>query len=302
MLIRPLNSNDTLSIIEIWKECFTNEVSYIHMFLEKCFPFSVSFGLFDSINSNALAMLSLLPSHAYATIKGNPTLVPGAYIYGVGTLKAHRGKGYSYDLMKMALEYATNTNLKYLVLKPAQDSLYNLYKNQSFETTLHSLQKVYEINPLNPQERTISLPHIKPITSQQYFDIREKTLLDTHILWSGDILGYSLAEVESRDGSYGIIENNGYTIIFALYPIDEHTLKIVDHNAKDITNLNALVNSIAFTYSSYSRIIIETSTNNNNDPNTDDWQIQKNSMIKFLTSEKEIQTNLSKKIISLAME
>lgn len=301
MLIRPLNSDDTLSIIQIWKECFTNDDGYIQMFLEKCFPFSVSFGLFDSNNSNALAMLSLLPSHAYTTIKGNPTKVSGAYIYGVGTLKAHRGKGYSYDLMKRALEYATKTNLLYLVLKPAQDSLYNLYKNQSFETTLHSLQKVYEINPLI-QEGTKSLPLVKPITSDHYFDIRENSLLDTHILWSKDILGYSLAEVESRDGKYGIIENNGYTIIFALYPIDEHTLKIVDHNAKDKTSLNALVNSVAFTYSSYSRIIIETSTNNNNDPNTGDWQILKNSMIKFLTSEKEIHINLSKKIISLAME
>lgn len=302
MQIRPLNSNDTLSIIEIWKECFTNDDGYIQMFLEKCFPYSVSFGLFEGKNRNALAMLSLLPSHTYATIEGKPSLLSGAYIYGVGTLEAYRGKGYANELTKRALEHATNNNLKYLVLKPAQESLYNLYKKQSFETTLYSLHKVYEIPPRNNQERSKSFFPAKQITSGQYFEIREKSLFNTHILWSRDILKYSLAEVESRDGNYGTIENNGYNIIFALYPVDVHTLKIVDHNVNDNTNLNVLVESISFTYNYYSRIIIETSVNSNTALITENWQIQKNSMIKILSHEKELQTELSGKIISLAME
>lgn len=135
--VKLLTTKDTLSIQNIWRECFTQDLAYINNFIKHCFPYSTSWGIFPIGAKNAVAMLSLLPS--YANIEKPPKNsmnLRGAYVYGVGTLKDYRGKGYSHILMNAAHRYSKERSLDYILVKPAEESLFNLYQKQSFDKTL----------------------------------------------------------------------------------------------------------------------------------------------------------------------
>lgn len=296
-MIRLLNSYDTPSIANIWRECFTTDNNYIDNFINNCFPHSHTFGFFSGSIDKAVSILSILPAYSLVKVDNNLSVLKGYYVYGVGTLKNHRGKGYSGNLMEYLFEYAKNNNIQFTVLKPAQESLYNLYRKQSYNTTLYSYETTLELCP-NKKTKYRSV-WIDPL---QYYAIRKKELSQTHILWSKDIVNYGLSELHFWNGAYKqIVLDNGKRIIYSIHPIDSFTLKIVDHNIKTNQETEYLKEVLSYDYPGFNKVIIELPKAVSQEIKCN-YILKRNSMAKVFSNDLSIKKDIQSKIISLGME
>lgn len=304
--IKILTTNDTLSIQNIWRECFTQDTNYINNFIEFCFPYTTSFGLFQNTTNELVAMLSLLPS--YSIIANKPESMyklNGAYVYGVGTLINHRGNGYSQLLMEQVFKYSSVNSLDYILVKPAEESLFDLYKRQSFDKTIwsYNIEVDIEITHKNT-DQGFSEKNNTPNFNESHLILRE-SIGTTNFLWPKEILNYSLLEIESRDG---ITHYNDETSLFySAYPIegDAQAIKVIDHNVKTENRLEILINHLASKFPLAKKATIEF-------PITTAMTIfsqarsrpikTKNALIKILNPNKDIEEKLLKMHLTLAME
>lgn len=322
IVIRELTGKDTLSIQNIWKECFTTDMDYINTFIENCFPYSTSWGLFTNNSSNAVAMLSMLPSHS--TIKdsqGKSKIISGIYVYGVATLNSHRKKGYSQLLMKEVISYAQKNYLDYIILKPAEESLYNFYKKQSFKNTLTCHQFEVEIPSLNNRKEIPQNTPFKTIPNNQNNHTQNReSLVDTNFMWPNNILQYSLLEIRSRGGitryyPSGINSKDnqlnkeiyGAPLFYSAYPNEEKasTIKVVDHNILTNGQLNSVINDITSQFNYTNKISFEFPITANLEQlgsYAKSSKIINNGLIKILSADYSIKNKLLKLHLTLSME
>ena len=73
-------------------------------------------------NGNVCGMLSMLP-----ILMGEEK---GRYIYAVATDENYRGRGISSELLEWARKYSQDMGEKFLVLVPAEKSLFNFYEKR----------------------------------------------------------------------------------------------------------------------------------------------------------------------------
>lgn len=274
--IRELTQNDNLSVYNVWRDCFTDDTSYIETFFKECFPFCINLGLFIEGEDNALSILSLLPCY----IKEKGVKFSGAYMYGVGTLSSHRGKGYSYALTKEAFRICSTRGYAFMTVKPAEDSLYQLYSKQGFETEIKSTTITYKINELISQNNYLN--KATPIIEADYlFKLKSTSQHKSHILLSKEITRYAHLELSQRKGVCVEIEreveNNEseryfpyYTdeqLFFCAYPYEEKddTIKVIDHSIRNLNDIVSCTNAIRNIFPKFKFIAIElTDTTANN--------------------------------------
>lgn len=314
-IVRPLTKSDSLSVKKIWRECFTLDLNYIDNFIEHCFPYSISWGLFLNNSNHAVAMLSLLPSYSIDIASTQCfNKINGAYVYGVGTLKEHRGNGYSQILMNEVFTYSDTNSLHYILVKPAEESLFNLYRRQSFNRTLLCTQLVLDIPEIfrngNVDERLTFVSTI--LTSgnndiENHLKLRD-TLATTNYLWPKAILKYSLMEIESRGGVTRYIDSNELkTIFYSAYPTEgsAQMVKVVDHNILNKHELDCTIIDIASHFPFAKKIEVELPTTTDfasYNSSISNFKTLENSLVKILTSNKEIEKQLLRMRLSLAME
>lgn len=327
--VKLLTNKDTLSIHNIWRECFTQDIDYINDFINYCFPHSTTWGIFTN-SSEAVAMLSLLPS--YAIIVNSTEIssnIKGAYVYGVGTLKNYRGRGYSRILMNEALKYATTNSLDYVLVKPAEESLFDLYEKQSFNKTLWNFKIEFALTDMRkarayqPFESSKIHKSIEKNKTQNGIEFKNnlvklrESISATNFLWPHEILEYSLMEIESRDGGTYFINHSTHqhasstkespTLFYSGYPKEENAqlIKVIDHNIKTAYELECVITDIATHFPLASRVIIEfpiTTKKNVFTAYTSKPTISRNSLIKILTINEEVKKKLLNMYLTHSME
>jgi ribosomal protein S18 acetylase RimI-like enzyme len=309
VIIRELTSADTLSVYNIWRECFTNESSYINTFIRECFPLCINLGLYKNEKSEALSMLSLLP--CYITVNG--THYPGAYMYGVGTLGSHRGKGYSYTLAEEAFRICIAKGYKFIAVRPAEESLYQLYSKQGFESEIRSRTISYNIKDIlnrSSLEKTNSSSSLNP---EELFEIKFETQKDSHILLSKEITRYAHLEIIQRRGVCEEVPSTKERLFFCAYPdeTNRNSIIITDHSIKTPEDIILCTNSIRAKYPGSTSISLELPFNNENIINeivremgpVIDYAISKNCMISTLKNNSSLLSHkLETKFLSLAIE
>jgi len=269
MTIRLATISDTLSIIKIWRECFTEDTLFIENFISHCFPYTKTWILTPSDSETPVAVLSLLPSYT----KYKNRIFNGGYVYGVATMPDFRGRSYSGALMERAIQYSVEEELHYIVVKPATDSLFDLYKKQSFDTIISKsltqidISQQIDINSCSHKEREYpdcSLVSVgeKIITDYNLYSIREDELSNSHLLWPKEILTYTIKDALLKGGDIVIITNMKSTdrvIYFIYYPIDDlgEIIKVVECNAKSTKEIYHFTNYIKSSCFSAKTIIIE---------------------------------------------
>ncbi len=309
--VRILTNKDTPSVIKIWEECFTQDIDYINAFISLCFPYSINWGVFPKNSNNAVAMLTLMPSYIITkNSAGEQKKVNGAYVYGVGTLKTHRGNGYSSILMREVFTYSTNKSLEYILVKPAEESLFNLYQRQSFNHILSCYRVEIDLHPiLSLNSSTVLSENSTQNKVNNHLKARE-SLAATNFLWPTRILNYSLLEIESRNGVTHHLNCNSNTIeslFYSAYPTDSNvtTIKIADHNARTNFELDCIIDNISTHFPFATKAIIEFPTTIGKlllNQQMSEPKVIKNALIKVLTSDKTIINSLLNKQLTLSME
>ena len=308
---------DRSSIIEIWRACFSDDLAYIDSFINYCLPYTKSWTLLH--NDKPVSLLSLIPSYIpfsmycpspdrESSSNESKTFFPskreslhGAYIYGVATLPEHRGSSYSRLLADKAVEYSVENRLDYIVVKPAEESLFSLYSKMGFETTLFCHRASFELS--KDGEKKYSLPsNFSPLSEERLYSLREGGELNT-FLWPKEILGYTLREVLSRPGAVTLTDGEIYFISAPSYS-SLSNIEILETNAKTKEQVEQIVSFIQKGAPQAQSISICTNAPNNSAILDIFGKLKKerSALLKILNPDAEIKRYLSERYLSLPME
>lgn len=310
MRIHIATAEDTHSISKIWSECFTDDTGYIDNFLQNCFPHSKTFLLTPENEANAVASLSVLP--CYTQYKGKN--YKGGYVYAVGTLPDHRGKSYSKYLTEEAFRYARNEKLSFLVVKPATESLYELYSKLSFDITLYEkITKIITNRSYNFTPDGLLMCKGIPIGRSftlfwdidRIYNLRERYLSKKSILHSKEILSYAIKEISYRKGSFEsfyYLSQKDDPVFYVCYPSENNDslVYVIDHNINDGSVLDDFIyeNTSTFPNLKYYQFI--------NLPNIVSKRCRtkkiKSALVKSFEEDPGFNKHLSKLRLSLPME
>ena len=326
MIIRPIDiKRDRPSIIEIWMDSFTNNLSYIESFIDYCLPYTNSWVLL--CDNKPVSILSLIPSYIpYPSFKPfnhenssdnlRKTLLSeqkklyGAYIYGVATLPEYRGNSYSRLLVDKAIKYSIEKELDYIIVKPAQESLFDLYRKMGIKTTLyHRKTQVHLTNSHSDISRTEHIlesqfvsSHISSLSTENLFEVREHSNLGS-FLWTKKILDYAIREVLSHPEAIAASNENLYFIAIPSNSSPNH-IEILETNAQTKEQMEEVISLIRNKAPQAQSISICTNQASQSgifdifkNPTT-----EKSALLKVLSPDIKIERYLSEQYLSLPME
>jgi hypothetical protein len=163
----------------------------------------------------------------------------------VGTLPEFRGNAYSKILMDHAIINSKNDNLSYLLVKPADEGLYDFYLNSSFNTEIS--QGVTTLVTTFDTNKHCEYSQVKDLETSELFQMREDSFSSLNYLWPAEILNYAIIEAKSRSGKCKIIKSTGNTSLRPLYYIaypdelNRNSIIVLETNAKNPAELESLV-------------------------------------------------------------
>ena len=289
--IRPIDIlSDRSYISEIWQACFTDDLPYINSFIDNCLPYTTSWLLL--YNNRPASLLTLIPSYTTIDNSNIRTNLSGVYIYGVATLPQYRGNSYSKLLIEQAISYSQELGLDYVIVKPAEESLYSLYSRVGFKTRLYSKSRnivlsdsSYLNTNLSKLKANISFHSILP---EELFAKRQS--LCKTFLWPEDILKYALSEILLRPDV--IAQTNG-EIYFIAYPACKKRIIVLESNAETITEISTIASVLQRCFPSIESISIADNSGNVQ---------EKSALLKVLHSDQSVEQILSGYHLPLAME
>jgi GNAT superfamily N-acetyltransferase len=251
MIIKKATPEDREHIYKIWNICFTDDEAYINNYLDNCFPETTTWLLGEN-RDEFCSVLSIIPS--FFIEKGER--INGGYLYGVGTLPTHRGKSYSKFLMNHAVEAAKTEGLSYILVKPAEESLFQLYKKSGFDKEICSCFAV-----LNQKGNQKPLPEhtLERITFEDFRVFRETNMADLLYLWPEKVLKYAWDEIMLREGI--AMKRSGKESYFIGYPSifdGKESFSILESNINSASNSEDLAIIQNLLFSKTNTITIET--------------------------------------------
>lgn len=127
-------------VLKIWNECFPEDSpKWRRMFFDAAYSDDEALTISDPDTGATVSSLLLLPYSM--TFCGKSTGV--AYIYGAGTLRKHRARGFMSKLMREALREAADRGDMFATLIPARDTLRRYYAKFGFATVFYSQPERY---------------------------------------------------------------------------------------------------------------------------------------------------------------
>lgn len=102
-----------------------------------------------------------------------------AYIYGIATFEAHRGRGIGSKLIRAALAHLNSAGYDVILLVPAEESLFAYYERFGF----HTVSTIREV----PVAAGTPLP-IRKLTAAEYAEARRALLPEHSLIQEGPCL------------------------------------------------------------------------------------------------------------------
>ncbi len=120
-------TDDFQKVLEIWRACFPEDVEFAEDFLRYAAPEAEGFAVYEE--TVPVSMAFFLP----ASFRLEHGTLSAYYVYGVGTLPTHRGKGYAGILLNEAKSVLC---CDLLFLYPAKPSLRSYYERLGYRAVL----------------------------------------------------------------------------------------------------------------------------------------------------------------------
>ena len=158
MIIDSPNISLIPKLSELWKEAFGDDDEFISNFFK--LGFSPARSLCATESDTVLGMLYWFDM-AYKNKKI-------AYIYGVATGKAFRGRGIASEMMKKAHDILKSQDYEAIALVPAKKELFTFYEKLGYRTFSY----VDEKSVTASKKKT----SIKKVAANEYFEERRKYL------------------------------------------------------------------------------------------------------------------------------
>lgn len=180
-------------------------------------------------NDVLASMLYLLP--AKLDISGES--YNAHYIYAAATREDYRSKGYMAQLVNQAIEKAKDEDLDFLVLYPAQESLYDYYAKFGFSKGFIEKKVVLTKYAL----KVLASKNIEeiPLNADNMLDIRKDALKNSNALqWDIQTLKYFLTSCEVS-GRKTICASNAQSGLSAYVVYEQHEsfIEIIEALSKD---------------------------------------------------------------------
>ncbi len=255
--VRKATINDREVISKIWSACFAVVQAYIDSYLNHCFPYCKSYFLLPE-KEGPVSYLSVIPSY----ISRGAETVTGGYIYSVATLPDHRGRGYARTLIEEVTRICKNSGYSYLVVKPADPTLFSYYRNLNFNIPLRSGEKTIN-REFSPPSTSLSFT-TAPLTGKILHKLRLRTLSSHFFLTIPKIVQYAVLECESRGGLSTLITKNSVSPTSPLYclayPEENNHKKIIviETNAKNNSEKDMVVAHLFEHYKDAESIVYRT--------------------------------------------
>ena len=191
MIIDFPKSSDIPSLKALWKEAFLDTDDFIDLFFSLAFSEENSLSVYD--NGELVASLYWFD--------GKVGDKKAAYIYGVATKKAQRGKGYSTALLKKCHELLKSEGYSAAILVPADEGLFNFYGRLGYRACC----------PIDSREYASAEEKIdfQKIDANEYLTLRNRYLPQNTLIFDNQRLQF-LASITDfyKSDSFIFAKNN----------------------------------------------------------------------------------------------
>ena len=230
MIIKHASEDMKPQLVRLWSLCFGDVEGQGNLFFNKRFKPEHSLVLCE--NDVAVSMLFMFP----IDIKIEGKSFNGNYIYAVATDPAHRGKGYSSQLLKEAHSIMSKNGVDLSLLVPASESLFNYYGERDFINDFYL--NISTITPLEDELVQINITSLAKVMQMRNDHFSKHKIFGS---WSFDALEYCDLDVAVCGGEV-LSFDGGYAVC---YPEDE---KVIIKEICPSSPSNAVLNSIAKRY------------------------------------------------------
>ena len=206
-------NSDFNDIAKIWRMSFSDSDAYINNFLDMMYKEGNA--LVSRVEGVAVAMLFLLESQLI--IHGRP--YSAYYLYAAATHPSYRNKGHMAKLINAATELSRMRGIDFIVLVPAEATLFDYYAKFGFETKFY--KKVVHMDRSEVEKLAVE-PDLKDAFSLNVFDTRQTALaLNDFLNWGESALKYAMFEHKSCSGLVAFT-SDGY----AMYNVGKDTVYV----------------------------------------------------------------------------
>ena len=127
MQITTAKTSDISTVKSLWMQIFGDSENFAEFAVNICSPE----GIYLVKDNEEIAAMVIAGIDLFAYGK------KGFYIYGLATVPHHRGKGFAKQLMDYVCKDKSDKGYDFCIAQPAQESLFEYYKNLGFETTTY---------------------------------------------------------------------------------------------------------------------------------------------------------------------
>lgn len=225
----------------LWRECFADSEEFISHFFNAVFK--EEYVLFEEENGTIYSAIYCIPYD----FKYFSTTVRACYIYAVGTLPSHRGRGAMSRLLGRASEKLRAEGYAFSFLIPAEDSLYDLYARNGFADAFYCTQSIFHASGYAGRAR---LAEVGTDMDEAFrvFDLlqRRRTM---SVLHSKEDWAFHIEDLEQDGGKAFFCKGeNGDATAFALVCKDESGVRVKDILYRGEKEKEEMLGSIADYY------------------------------------------------------
>lgn len=210
-MIRFADEKDIPGLREIWHISFGDSKEYIDMFMEHQFKGART--VVYEEDSKILSMFFLFRCDFSINEKTHPSF----YLYAAATLPQYRGKGIMGKMLEFSKLYAAEKNFDFIILSPAEKSLYDYYSRFGFKACFKSKKITLSLKSENEYRENFSENDFEKMLAMRNAAVKKSD----GVLWGEKFFRYAVHENDYTSGKtrstkecYGIYFKEDDHIIF----------------------------------------------------------------------------------------
>lgn len=223
-MIRFADEKDIPGLREIWHISFGDSKEYIDMFMEHQFKNALT--VVYEEDSKILSMFFLFRCDFSIRGKNHPSF----YLYAAATLPQYRGKGIMGKMLEFSKSYAAEKNFDFIILSPAEKSLYDYYSRFGFKACFKSKKITLALKGEDEYRANFSENDFEKMLTLRDAAVKKAD----GVLWDEEFFRYAVYENDYTSGKnrstkecYGIYFKEDDHIIFKEL-IGESSKQVID--------------------------------------------------------------------------